>query len=102
MDEDFAFVANALAHEKRLKVLEWLKDPEAHFPPQVDGDLVKDGVCSGFIADKLGVSAPTASAHLALLRDAGLIVPKRIKKWTFYKRDEEAIQKMAKRVAAEL
>lgn len=102
MDEDFAFVANALAHEKRLKILEWLKDPVAHFPPQVDGDLVKDGVCSGFIADKLKVSAPTASQHLALLRDAGLVVPKRIKKWTFYQRDEEAIQQMAQRIASEL
>jgi len=102
MDEDFAFVANALAHEKRLKILEWLKDPVAHFPPQVDGDLVKDGVCSGFIADKLGVSAPTASQHLILLRDAGLVVPKRIKKWTFYKRDENAIQQMAQRIAREL
>lgn len=102
MDEEFVFIANALAHEKRLKVLEWLKDPVSNFPPQVDGDLVRDGVCSGFIADKLGVSAPTASAHLGLLRDAGLISSKRIKKWTFYKRNEEAIQRVANRVASEL
>ena len=102
MEEDFAFVANALAHEKRLKILEWLKDPVGNFPPQVDGDLVKDGVCSGFIADKLEVSAPTASAHLALLRDAGLITPKRIKKWTFYKRNEDEIQAVAKRISNEL
>ena len=26
-------------------ILAWLKDPQAHFPPQVDGDLVEDGVC---------------------------------------------------------
>ena len=30
----------ALANDRRLQILEWLKDPEAHFPPQVDGDLV--------------------------------------------------------------
>ncbi len=102
MDEEFAVIANALAHEKRLKVLEWLKDPVSHFPTQVDGDLVKDGVCSGFIADKLNVSAPTASAHLGLLRDAGFVTPKRIKKWTFYKRNEAAIQHVAKRIAREL
>ena len=57
----------ALANEKRLQILEWLKKPRAHFPPQVDGDLVKDGVCSVFIAEKLGVSQPTASEHLKLL-----------------------------------
>jgi hypothetical protein len=27
-----------------------------HFPPQVDGDLVEDGVCGVLIAEKLGVS----------------------------------------------
>ena len=49
-----AIVCSALANDKRLQILEWLKDPEAHFPPQRDGDLVKDGVCVLFIADKLG------------------------------------------------
>ena len=44
----------ALASEKRLQILHWLKQPRAHFPPQVDGDLVKDGVCGLFIAQKLG------------------------------------------------
>jgi hypothetical protein len=36
---------NALANDRRLQILEWLKDPTAHFRPQMDGDLVKDGVC---------------------------------------------------------
>ncbi len=81
----------ALANDKRLAILEWLKDPEAHFPPQVDGDLVKDGVCGVFIAEKLGISQPTVSEHLRVLADAGLIRGKRIKQWTFYKRDEAKI-----------
>jgi DNA-binding transcriptional ArsR family regulator len=102
MEEDFVFVANALAHEKRLKILEWLKDPVGNFPPQVDGDLIEDGVCSMFIADKLGVKPPTASQHLSLLRDAGLIKATRIKKFTFYKRDEAAISAVAKRIQNEL
>jgi hypothetical protein len=34
----------ALANERRLQVLEWLKNPTKHFPPQVDGDLVKDSI----------------------------------------------------------
>jgi hypothetical protein len=36
----------ALAHGRRLQILEWLKNPEAHFRPQVEGNLVKDGVCA--------------------------------------------------------
>jgi DNA-binding transcriptional ArsR family regulator len=81
----------ALASDRRLQVLEWLKDPVAHFPPQVDGDLVEDGVCGVLIADKLGVSQPTASEHLKILVQAGFVRSKRIKQWTFYKRDEASI-----------
>ncbi len=81
----------ALSNDKRLAILEWLKDPRAHFPPQVDGDLVRDGVCGIFIAEKLGITQPTASEHLRVLSHAGLIRGKRIKQWTFYKRDEAKI-----------
>ena len=81
----------ALASERRLRILEWLRDPVAHFPPQVDGDLVEDGVCGVLIAAKLGVSQPTASEHLKILSQAGLIRSKRIKQWTFYQRDEARI-----------
>jgi ArsR family transcriptional regulator len=84
-------VLRVLGNEKRLAILEWLIDPVAHFPPQKDGDLVTDGVCSVFIADKLGVSAPTASEHLRLLTATGLLRAKRIKQWTFYQRDEKRI-----------
>jgi ArsR family transcriptional regulator len=82
----------ALANDRRLQILEWLKDPRRHFRPQVDGDLVKDGVCGVLIAEKLGVSQPTVSEHLKVLTQAGLLRSRRIKQWTFYKRDEEAIR----------
>jgi len=84
-------VVKALANARRLQILDWLKAPRTHFPPQVDGDLVRDGVCSVFIARKLGVSAPTASEHLRVLSQAGLVRGKRIKQWTFYRRDEKRI-----------
>jgi DNA-binding transcriptional ArsR family regulator len=84
-------VAKALANERRLQILGWLKTPRAHFPPQVDGDLVRDGVCGLFIAQKLGVSQPTASEHLRISTGAGLVRARRIKQWTFYKRDEKRI-----------
>ncbi len=89
----------ALANERRLTILEWLKDPRAHFRPQVDGDLVRDGVCGALIAEKLGVSAPTVSEHLKVLTQAGLIRGKRIKQWTFYKRDEARIAETKRLIA---
>ena len=87
---------DALSNDRRRQILAWLKNPTKHFPPQVDGDLAKDGVCGLFIAEKLRVSAPTASDHLKLLSQAGLIRPKRIKQWTFYKRDEKRIREIKK------
>jgi ArsR family transcriptional regulator len=81
----------ALASAKRLLILSWLQDPTAHFRPQTDGDLVKDGVCGLLITEKLGVSQPTASEHLRILSDAGFLTGKKIKQWIFYRRDEKEI-----------
>jgi DNA-binding transcriptional ArsR family regulator len=81
----------ALSSEKRLLILNWLKRPTRHFPPQRDGDLVEDGVCGLLIARKLKVSHPTASEHLKILAQAGLVRGKKIKQWIFYKRNDARI-----------
>ena len=93
-------VAKALASERRQQILGWLKQPRKHFRPQVEGDLVRDGVCGLFIAEKLGVSQPTASEHLKVLSRAGLIRARRIKQWTFYKRDEKRIAEVKRSLRA--
>jgi DNA-binding transcriptional ArsR family regulator len=90
----------ALDNPRRLQILDWLKKPKRHFPPQVDGDLIEDGVCGVLIARKLRISQPTASEHLKILAQAGLIRGKRIKQWTFYKRDESAIRQFKKLIAS--
>jgi DNA-binding transcriptional ArsR family regulator len=88
---DLTAVLKALANERRLQILEWLQDPAANFRPQVDGDLVEDGVCGLLIAEKLGVSQPTVSEHMRVLTAAKLVRAKRIKQWTMYRRNEAAI-----------
>lgn len=92
----------ALSNKSRLQILAWLKDPTGNFPRQVDGDLVDDGVCGLLIARKLGVSQPTVSEHLRILSQAGLLDGKRIKKWTFYKRNEKRIDELKKNLSAKL
>ena len=76
----------ALANDKRLAILGWLKDPVAHFPPQVDGDLAADGVCAVLIAEKLGISPATLSEHMRVLTYAGLVSGKKIRQRIFYRR----------------
>jgi DNA-binding transcriptional ArsR family regulator len=92
----------ALANERRLQILDWLKDPRAHFREQIDGDLVEDGVCALLIAEKLGVSQATLSEHMKVLTRAGLVRGKRVKQWTFYRRDEKQIRALKRELAASI
>jgi len=84
-------VLRALANERRLQILDWLREPRKHFREQADGDLVEDGVCGVLIAEKLGVSAPTLSEHMRVLTAAKLVRAKRVKQWTMYRRNESVI-----------
>jgi ArsR family transcriptional regulator len=93
-----AMALRALANERRLQILEWLREPRKHFREQVDGDLVEDGVCGLLIAEKLGVSAPTVSEHMRVLTAAKLVRAKRIKQWTMYRRNEAAIAAMKRAI----
>jgi ArsR family transcriptional regulator len=99
MEYDMHAALRALANERRVRILDWLKDPRDHFPKQADGDLVADGVCGLLIARKLKVSQPTASEHLRVLVQAGLIRSKRIKQWTFYRRDETRLKAVKRALA---
>jgi ArsR family transcriptional regulator len=92
----------AIGNERRILILEWLKQPRANFRPQVDGDLLKDGVCAALIAEKLGVSQPTLSEHMRVLTQAGLVQSKRIKQWTFYKRNEPRIKEFKRSLTLSL
>jgi len=99
---DLAIALRALASQRRLQILDWLKDPRAHFREQVDGDLVEDGVCGLLLAEKLGVSAPTVTEHMRLLVEIGAVRATRIKQWTFYRRDEERLRALKTAIADEV
>ncbi|MEP3047580.1 MAG: metalloregulator ArsR/SmtB family transcription factor [Roseibium sp.] len=80
-----AATLSALSSPARLQIMMWLLDPRAHFPEQKDGDLVEDGVCVGFITEKIGLTQPTVSSHMKKLADAGLVTGKKFGNWMFYK-----------------
>jgi DNA-binding transcriptional ArsR family regulator len=93
---------SALASDKRLLILKWLLSPTDHFPPQRDGDLVTDGVCVGFIADKIGLKQPTVTSHMKVLSAAGLVSSKQIKNWVFYKANRDVLRIALAKVADDL
>lgn len=95
-------VLRAIGSARRLQILAWLRDPTAYFPPQADGDLEADGVCSVLIARRLRVSEPTTSRHMKILVGAGLVRAKPVKQWTFYRRDERGIARARRLIDAAL
>lgn len=101
-EDDVNSALRALANGRRRLILDWLRDPKRHFRRQIDGDLVIDGVCGVLIAEKLGVSQPTVSEHLKILTQGGLLTSKRVKQWTFYKRDEAQIAKIKRAITAKI
>ncbi|MET9827871.1 helix-turn-helix domain-containing protein [Streptomyces sp. NPDC006385] len=82
--------------ERRLDILEWLKDPVAHFPSQRHGVLTDDGVTAHAVAAKLGVPRKVAETHLGLLVAVGLLRTKRIRRRLYYRRDEVRIAEVAR------
>ena len=85
--------ATALSNANRLPILEVLDKPELHFGPGYYDD--EEGVCGLYISEKLGISAPTASAHLKVLVQAGFLESVRIGKFTYFKRIPLAMQAFA-------
>jgi DNA-binding transcriptional ArsR family regulator len=88
-------VFKALANPVRLQVLQWLRDPEEHFPvEQAIADPREVGVCVSHIQAKTGLAQSTVSAYMASLERAGLVRSTRVGKWTHYRRDEEHIARL--------
>ncbi len=84
----------AISNEARLKILHWLKDPATHFGEQPIGSFEEDGVCVSLIQKKAGLSQSTTSQYLAVLHNAGLVKAKRVGQWTYYQRDDAAIERL--------
>lgn len=80
----------------RQDILEWLKDPVAHFAPQPHGDPVEDGVTADAVASRLGVPRAVAVTHLDLLADLGLLSTSGSGQHTYYRRDEVRIAEVAR------
>lgn len=93
---DAAEALKALANPARLQLMEWLKDPHGEFSqwePIADRDEV--GVCVSHLQAKSGLAQSTVSSYMATLERAGLVRSTRIGKWIHYKRDEDAMSRLA-------
>ncbi|WP_432713063.1 ArsR/SmtB family transcription factor [Pedobacter sp.] len=93
-------IFKALSNKTRLLILQWLKEPEKHFPEyEVQNEA---GVCVGQIQKKAGLTQSTVSEYLCILQRAGLVEATRIGQWTYYKRNDQAIHALLQVIEKEL
>ncbi|ANP52852.1 ArsR family transcriptional regulator [Streptomyces griseochromogenes] len=91
-DPDLVNALRALSNPMRLQMLQWLRDPELHFPMETAiADPAEVGVCVSHLQAKAGLAQSTVSAYMAELQRAGLVRATRVGKWTHYRRDEQRI-----------
>ena len=85
----------ALASTMRMEILRVLDEPARHFSHQKSADPVATGVCIQLLAEHFGVSQPTMSRHIELLKRAGFLTTKRRHKWTYCSRNDESLRDYA-------
>ncbi|GAA6735411.1 metalloregulator ArsR/SmtB family transcription factor [Thermus oshimai] len=85
----------ALADPVRLLIVELLADPP-------DEHVVRDprcgtafGLCFCHLQERTGLSGPTVSHHLKILREAGFVEGVRVGRWTYYRLRPGALEGVA-------
>ncbi|WP_080876247.1 ArsR/SmtB family transcription factor [Oceanobacillus timonensis] len=104
--ENLVEIFKVLGNEKRLEILQWLKDPASHFEKPV-ADISKNlkekgGVCVGDIQEKAQMSPSTVSHYLKMMQQVGLLNSERHGQWTYYRRNEERIEELTSKIKKDL
>lgn len=95
-------INKALSNQIRVDILNWLKNPEKNFPPHLELGHFDFGVCLVYIKNKANLSQSTISQYMSQLQKSGLVKSTRLGKWTYFKRDEDAIKKYINYLKREL
>lgn len=96
-----------LANRTRLEILQWLKDPENEIRVPTCLPIREEiknygGVCVGDLVNQSGLAQSTISSYLNMLEEAELVISERHGKWTYYRRNEQAIQELSDLIKEEL
>ncbi len=92
VDTSIDLQLKALADPTRRRIIELLKARGC-----CSCDLVKagdPGLCVCDLQEQLGISQPTVTHHLQVLQEAGLISTRKIGRWLYCRRREEALDQL--------
>jgi ArsR family transcriptional regulator len=90
LDEALATRLKALADPARLRIVEFLQQPDGGCCAR------EDGVCGCDFEDLLGLSQPTVSHHLKILVQAGLLKADKRGRWMYYELEPDAFADLAR------
>jgi DNA-binding transcriptional ArsR family regulator len=94
---------HAIADPTRRRILQALKQGEAK--AKATGHkaaAMEPCLCAGDIEDRVRLSQPTISHHMAILTKAGLVEATKRGQWRWYRRNEKAIRGIVKTLRGEL
>ena len=89
-------IGKCLSNHTRVQIMEWLKEPEEHFPPHKTLKHFNDGVCVTYIQEKAGLSQSTISTYLTNMEKCGLLISTRHGKWSYLNRNEQLIEEYSR------
>lgn len=92
---------DAIADPTRRRILQALKEGEAE--ARAKGQKAGAScLCAGDIEDRVHLSQPTISHHMAILTKSGLVEATKKGQWRWYRRNEKAIRSMLKTLRGKL
>jgi DNA-binding transcriptional ArsR family regulator len=91
---------HAIADPTRRRILNALKQRGSASPnaPRMEGN----GLCAGDIEERVRLSQPTISHHMAILTKAGLVEAVKQGQWRWYRRNEKALRRLVKSLRTHL
>jgi DNA-binding transcriptional ArsR family regulator len=91
----------AISDPTRRRILAALK-PRGVVSPSAPPVAKITGLCAGDIEERVRLSQPTISHHMAILTRAGLVEAAKQGQWRWYRRNEKALRLLVKALRAEL
>jgi DNA-binding transcriptional ArsR family regulator len=94
---------HAIADPTRRRILQALKQGEAEAKATGHkAGAMGPCLCAGDIEERVRLSQPTISHHMAILTRAGLVEATKKGQWRWYRRKERAIRGMVKTLRGEI
>ena len=101
-DELLDRALHAIADPTRRRILQALKQERGEEKSLGAKPVSGPCLCGGEIEERIHLSQPTISHHMAILTKAGLVEATKQGQWRWYRRNEKAIRQVTKTLRGKL